>query len=451
METPYSEPELDWPVAWQRDDLDTETGQALFSRRLDGLLHAVQHQRLNAPSSRPVSLDDARSDSVPTFINALPSCDPVTLKSGAESPSVSASASASASTAKSGPPGEPIQPSAKAAHNGSPATAKRPRSDSSLNHEALHGRMRKKYRLSANERRSVQPHVTGLSGAFGRRYAKGPGSLRRAESLRSDLVPGVSGSARTRDEVCYPPIAKQSLSDEYLSQNLLPCFPLRKIGRSPNANATEAGTPKETTSSFDGYAATVPTTPTVRAKAALNDGLANIAIVAPPPFELIPRAPLSAEEGAEARIACLLEKELKHMSADGLHMKEPPSKRPPKIKRAEDEEERFWMDDTGDCPDENDVETWLAEDEARECRYRVRACGKGPATSSTKPASRARTASAPIELEIGENLLEECMDWIIEVRILSVSSMYALIREAGHAFGRERGDLCRRRPLRHPL
>lgn len=170
----------------------------------------------------------------------------------------------------------------------------------------------------------------------------------------------------------------------------------------------------------------MPTTPTVRAKAARNDGLADIPIIAPPPFELIPRAPLSAEEAAEARIACLLEKELELMSADGLHMKEPPKKRSPKVKRAEDEEEQFWMDDMGDCPDENDVETWLAEEEARECRYRVRACGKSPVTPSAKPASRARAAPASVELGIGENLLEECMDWIIEVRILSVASMYAL-------------------------
>lgn len=203
-ETPYSEPELDWPVAWQRDDLDTETGQAIFSRRLDGLLYAVQHQRLNAPSSRPVSLDDARSDSVPTSVDALPCCDPVTLKSGAGSISVSATAT----TAKSGPLREPIQPLAKAAYNGSPATAKRPRSDSSLDHAALHGRMRKKYRLSANKRRSAQPHVAGLSGAFGRRYAKGPGSLRRAESLHADLVSAVSGSAATQSHVRHPPIAK---------------------------------------------------------------------------------------------------------------------------------------------------------------------------------------------------------------------------------------------------
>ncbi len=200
-ETPYND--LEWPVAWQRDNLDTNSGQALFSTRLDCLLRAVQQRRLTALSSRPVSPDASRSDSVPTFPDALPSCDPVTL----ESDSGSLSVSAFVPPAESGAPREAPQPvSANTAHNGPRAVAKRPRSDSYLEHAALHGRMRKKYRLSAGKRRSVQPHVTGLSGAFGRRrYAKGPGSLRRAESLRADLVPVLSGPVDA--QVRRPPIS----------------------------------------------------------------------------------------------------------------------------------------------------------------------------------------------------------------------------------------------------
>ncbi|KAI0643860.1 hypothetical protein C8Q79DRAFT_1012404 [Trametes meyenii] len=237
-------------------------------------------------------------------------------------------------------------------------------------------------------------HVQGLSGAFGLRYAKGAGSLRRAESLRSDLLARDASAAHVQGAVL-----SSKRSDP----------PKKGV---PDVNATAP--------SSDSLAPTVPTTPTAKALVAQNDGLADLPIVAPPPFELIPRAPLSSEDAAEARIGRLLEKELADRTADGLQV--PTDASPPKRlkpERSEDEEERFWMDEGGEnLPDEDSAEEWFAEEEARQCKYREKACERRAVPSSILPEEslrRATITSAPVGLAVGEALAESIIRWILEV------------------------------------
>lgn len=157
---------------------------------------------------------------------------------------------------------------------------------------------------------------------------------------------------------------------------------------------------------------TVPTTPTARAAADRQDGLADIPIIYPPPFEFIPRGPLSVEDAAQTRILRLLENELDLRIAEGFHVEERASGHP--LKRAEDEEEQFWLDDTAECADENDVEAWLEEEKTRECRYRPRAGDMNPVPFALLP-RRAGIASPTAHFGIDDEIIEECVDWIIEV------------------------------------
>ncbi|KAI0672427.1 hypothetical protein C8Q78DRAFT_749412 [Trametes maxima] len=360
-------------------DLDTVLGQTAFAQQLDRLLRAVQRNRAHVATP-------CLAQPLPSLLCQFKRGD--ALVSGALGSSHKTNLRKRLRATSVPPPPESRSKatgSSRNMHGSGKNPRKKPRLDNNRTPASIG---------ALTKRRSTIRHVQGLSGAFGLRYAKGAGSLRRAESLRSDLLATDASIAHVQGTVSSSK---------------------RKDSRKKNAvNETE------TIKSSDGLAPTVPTTPTAKALAAKKDGLTDLPIVAPPPFELIPRAPLSSEDAAEARIGRLLERELADRTADGLQVpaKESSSKRL-KPARSEDEEERFWMDEGGDnCPDEDGAEEWFAEEEARQCKYREKACERRVVLSSKlpgEPPHRATITSAPVELAVGKTLVEGAIRWILEV------------------------------------
>ncbi|OSC99672.1 hypothetical protein PYCCODRAFT_801856 [Trametes coccinea BRFM310] len=240
----------------------------------------------------------------------------------------------------------------------------------------------------------------GLDGAFGLRYAKRPGSLRRAESLRSEMsfsshVPHdmfevlSQGPLDSRDDP-----SRRDLSKPLMSNISLP------VDNAP----------------------TVPTTPTAQLEREKSeDGLAQLPVIAPPPFELLPRAPLSAEEAAERRISTLLEKELQTRIGEGLRGEEVITTMGLRSKaQYEDEEERFWLGDDIDMneTEEHIVELCVSSDDQPTVPSKPRACEKsGQIQPSPSRLSRAAICVSPVDIGVDRMMLDDILQWFLEVHL----------------------------------
>ncbi|KAL7284573.1 hypothetical protein ACG7TL_001865 [Trametes sanguinea] len=245
---------------------------------------------------------------------------------------------------------------------------------------------------------STRPAL-GVYGAFGLSYAKGPASLRRAESLRSDI----SLSPRVPDGIL------QGSSHGHLN---------------PRNDSMDQVLPKPLTSttspSSGDYAPTVPTTPTAQLdKEKTEDGLANLPVIAPPPFELLPRAPLSAEEAAERRISCLLEKELRIRTAEGLRgEKLMTTKDLRRQAKTVDEEERFWLGSDIDINEsgEHIGEICVSDDDQPTAPSKPRACEKsGQIKPSLSTFSRADISVSLVDIGVDRMMLDDILKWFLEV------------------------------------
>ncbi|CDO74820.1 hypothetical protein BN946_scf184353.g1, partial [Trametes cinnabarina] len=276
--------------------------------------------------------------------------------------------------------------------------------------------------LQLHRKRSNRQSALKLSGAFSLRYAKGPGSLRRAESLRSEpSAPAQASRLKGHSEVRDPPAKCISLLNlgEAIPQ-ILPCDDTANLLGRSSADETSPLTLTPSGSSANAYAPTVPTTPTLaHEEERLKDGLADLPVVAPPPFELIPRSALSPEEAAERRIVCLLEKELQDRIADGLQESVAATTVCDRRKaRDEDEEERFWLGDDieTDLLEEDHSELGMDEDEELGGQQKPSACekSKGDHLSTSKP-PRALIFTSLIHLGIDRMLLDDIIKWFFEV------------------------------------
>ena len=181
-------------------------------------------------------------------------------------------------------------------------------------------------------------------------------------------------------------------------------------------------------SPFGTYAPTVPTTPTSsdngHSLPPKNKPL-PFPVIPPPPFEHIPRAPLSAEEAAERRISILLTRERELRDADGVQSSQKHS-----AKRTEDEEERFWEE-------HESVENYEDEDENSVLR-------KDRSSPYTR---RAPICHSQIHLDISDDMLEEVITWFLEVSPALPVLLTDLIRRAGNANGRPQDSVFSRRPV----
>ena len=186
-----------------------------------------------------------------------------------------------------------------------------------------------------------------MSGAFKLCYAKGPGSLRRAESLRADPSLTTAEEEEVLNEVS---VWLGSLTVSYAQRLAQVIEPDPNTLRASNySELSKAFFPQELPiivgSASSPYAANAPTEPTTPTSTDQAFGglqslaFADLPLLEPTPFELIPRAPLSREDAAERRIIVLLEREKANRDVEGL------GTNPPHIlQRTEDEEERFWTD-----------------------------------------------------------------------------------------------------------
>ena len=210
------------------------------------------------------------------------------------------------------------------------------------------GSVYKKRKLSKAQPRlttgaSRQNPSASLSGAFRLQYARRPGSLRRAESLRSQL--SVDEEEQVLNEVNFYDIRLLYVT---------PMFEQQVLDKNGTERSQPSSVPQDlpiivgnVASPFGGYAPTVPTTPTANdvqgQVASVSDQeplVADIPVIPVPPFELIPRPPRFAEEAAEKRIVALLSRELDERTIDGLHCASTPRT---STRRTEDGEERFWL------------------------------------------------------------------------------------------------------------
>ncbi|KAI0753289.1 hypothetical protein C8Q80DRAFT_505264 [Daedaleopsis nitida] len=249
-------------------------------------------------------------------------------------------------------------------------------------------RFQKKRKLSARPRRvsNSASHTTNgttvrLSGAFKLQYARGPGSLRRAESLRTEF------SAADEEEV---------LNED-------------------SSDSTNASRPQRLpvivgsiASHFGGYAPTVPTTPTANdvqaeasPKSASEPQLDRIPIIAPPTFESIPRAPLSHEDTADRRLLVLLAREREERDADGLSSAPVLDQADPANQHGQKDEDN---EDENGSSDNGDSEYLATLDDLH-----------AGTVNSPQLRRRATLSSHSVELDIEERLLEQAIQWLTEV------------------------------------
>ena len=128
--------------------------------------------------------------------------------------------------------------------------------------------------------------------------------------------------------------------------------------------------------------------------------LAVVPVLAPPPFEQIPRAALCGEERAERRITALLARERETREADGLHAARPSETAASPV----EDEERIEIEENDD--DDEDTQSWASmEPRAQD----------DDVTSRNPEPRRALISNAHIELDIDDVLLEQCIHWFLEV------------------------------------
>ncbi|KAL6306942.1 hypothetical protein BKA93DRAFT_127031 [Sparassis latifolia] len=192
-------------------------------------------------------------------------------------------------------------------------------------------RRRKRVRLSMESRFFKRKDSGGLKSkprqeepnvSMNRAYAKVPASLRRAESLMSEASmyaeekENLDPRGHADDEAEMSDSTPHDGSSSFASSR-----------KSPNRTLKTFYTPEHH------YIPTAPATPatpvqtrrgmrsTRQRSHSRTDALAAVPIIAPPPFEMIPRGPISAEDAAEQRITVMLEKERQQREEDRLGAK----------------------------------------------------------------------------------------------------------------------------------
>jgi len=125
-------------------------------------------------------------------------------------------------------------------------------------------------------------------------------------------------------------------------------------------------------------------------------------IVAPPPFEEIPRAPFNEEEAAERRIRVLMERENVERRADGLLCMEQGACKG--LSRGRE----------GEATVDNTADTERGRDSSGEGMVISMQRDGGSEDGSIK--SRFAQANE-IVLGIDEDIRVECVDWILEVSL----------------------------------
>ncbi len=163
-------------------------------------------------------------------------------------------------------------------------------------------------------------------------------------------------------------------------------------------------------SPFGGYAPTVPTTPTandVKGRTITTQdrpsSIQDVPVIPVPPFSLIPKPPLSADEAAERRIQALLARERDQRAIDGLQRAPTPKAL---ARRTEDEEEEFWTDDPMPPFNEEHSDSWAT------------AVALSSPTLEAPPVEASRRAEicpSQIELDIDSGLLQQIIEWFLEV------------------------------------
>lgn len=141
-------------------------------------------------------------------------------------------------------------------------------------------------------------------------------------------------------------------------------------------------------------------------------------LLAPPPFQEIPRAPACREEEAERRILSLRERELQERIADGLALPAEESQEPVVTSAAvkvDDDDEMLWkaVDDL-ECDGEN---------------------GRVDLISQQPDKSPSQLCVTKIELGIQEDLRGDIIEWLLDVSILLSHLAVPLTFISGHASG----------------
>ena len=174
---------------------------------------------------------------------------------------------------------------------------------------AIAGPQTKKQKMTrsgASTRREDGHNVTAS-----RLLAKEPASLRRAASLRSDAPAACMHS----DEGFSDKPTTMQIDEEATLDCALGLAILRNTETSLRALSVATYKDNET------VAHTEPCSPLPHSNADKGgDLLSPLPLIAPPPFEHIPRAPLTSAEVAEARILALVKKDWEERLADGLSL-----------------------------------------------------------------------------------------------------------------------------------
>ncbi|KAH9941549.1 hypothetical protein B0H21DRAFT_752445 [Amylocystis lapponica] len=224
-------------------------------------------------------------------------------------------------------------------------------------------------------------------------YARKPGSLRRAESLRSEL------SAHEDSSKHVPALHPSLMPTRFISSG----------SATPTSNAYA-------------YVPTEPSTPVAHSPQLLPSPLP---IVAPPPFELIPREPLSDEDAAERRLRILLVKEKLEREADGLSCDDDVC-----LDAQEQENVVMWTPgDGGDDVDEegnscvgacfdadgsiSDSESGMFEDGASDGDLKSQDSGRDEHHEETRESKFSKTPELALGLE--DDFRRKVVEWIIDV------------------------------------
>ncbi|KAI0926491.1 hypothetical protein AcV7_005415 [Taiwanofungus camphoratus] len=248
-----------------------------------------------------------------------------------------------------------------------------------------------------------------------RLYAHHPASLRRAESLRSQ--------ASIQQNEKGEKAAKKTKKFAGSSESTL---------RLPSCSTpTAPTTPVVPTSAFptpdDAYVPTEPATPAPRLRhrgvspAPLSPLPLPLPIVAPPSFDLIPRAPLSKEDAAEARINILLEKERHEREADGLHQLVgvcPAKSEQHHEDISKDEACETACDHGDDGCDELEESADVDLCDPTNSSVKDESNGEGGADHGTdkfKPKVTSSNAKSVIRIGIEDNFRREVIEWILDV------------------------------------
>ncbi|KAH9830610.1 uncharacterized protein C8Q71DRAFT_851168 [Rhodofomes roseus] len=241
-----------------------------------------------------------------------------------------------------------------------------------------------------------------------RMYAQRAASLRRADSLRSE----VSSYARDSTDQATPRRTSLGGSLDSLS-------PIAEQNEGPDSDDED-----DITSSLTPYAY-IPTEPATPIPAPRRRALPGriptpprsplpvpLPIVAPPAFEEIPSAPLNEEDAAERRIRALMKREATERRADGL--------------LCADQSDRECLLRSGDgkgAAETDDISKRRRDmsapgnSEDPESRAILRQCASSVGNVDTEPGP-VRSKFAIVEgfdLGIDEEIRPECVDWILEV------------------------------------